>query len=99
MWAPWRMSYILGDKTGACIFCDFATAPREAYREKLVLLVQPHALVCLNRYPFAASHVLVAPRRHVSDPSELRDEEYDALMRLVRDATARLRRVASPEGL
>jgi ATP adenylyltransferase len=99
MWAPWRMEYILGSKAGACIFCDFASLAASAYRGKLVLLVQPHALVCLNRYPFAASHLLVAPRRHVSDPSELRDEEYDALMRLVRDATARLRRVASPEGL
>ena len=51
-----------------------------------MLLVQPHAFVCLNRYPFAACHLLVAPRRHVSDLAALPDEEYDATMRLVRDA-------------
>jgi ATP adenylyltransferase len=93
------MEYILSQKQGACIFCDFAAAPPDAYREKLVLLVQPHALVCLNRYPFAASHVLVAPRRHVSDLSDLAPEEYDAFMRLVRDATAALGSAVKPEGV
>ncbi len=93
------MEYILGSKQGACIFCDFGSAPPSAYREKLVLLVQPHALVCLNRYPFAASHLLVAPRRHVSDLSELPDEAFDALMRLLRDTCTRLRAATTAEGL
>jgi ATP adenylyltransferase len=82
-----------------CVFCDFAASPRGALREKLVLLVQPHALVCLNKYPFTTSHLLVIPRRHTADLSELPAEEYDALMRLLRDACARLRRVTSPHGL
>ncbi len=99
LWAPWRMEYILGPKGGACIFCDFAAAPPEAYREKLVLLVQEHALVCLNKYPFAASHVLVAPRRHVSDIGALPSEEYDATMRLVRETVARLRMATRAEGV
>jgi ATP adenylyltransferase len=58
----------------------------------LVLLVQSHALVCLNKYPFAAGHLLVAPRRHVSSLSDLPDGEYDATMRLLRDVVARLQR-------
>lgn len=99
MWAPWRMEYVLGSKGWACVFCDMAAAAPSSYRAKLVLLVQPHALVCLNRYPFTASHLLVMPRRHVSDLSDLTDEEHDSLMRLVRDAAARLQRATSPEGL
>ncbi len=59
-------------EAGGCIFCDFAAAPATAFREKLVLLVQPHALVCLNAYPFAAAHLLVVPRRHVAEPGDLR---------------------------
>jgi ATP adenylyltransferase len=54
--------------------------------------VQPHAFVCLNRYPFAASHLLVAPRRHVGDLADLEADEYVALMTLLRDSTVRLRR-------
>jgi ATP adenylyltransferase len=93
------MEYIRGPKGGRCIFCDFASAPPESFREKLVLVVQPHALVCLNRYPFVSSHLLVAPRAHVADLSELGAEEYLATMTLVRDAAARLRRATGAEGL
>jgi len=99
LWAPWRMEYIEGAKDGPCIFCDFAGAPRERYREKLVLVVQPHALVCLNRYPFASSHLLVAPRRHVADLEALADDEYDATMRLLRAAVERLKRATGAEGV
>jgi ATP adenylyltransferase len=98
-WAPWRMEYILGPKDGPCIFCDFASAPRDAYREKLVLVVQEHALVCLNRYPFASSHLLVAPRRHVSDFGSLPLPEYEAMQRLLRETAERLRRATGAEGL
>jgi ATP adenylyltransferase len=97
------MEYILGKREqgagGACIFCDFATAPAAEYRAKLVLVVQAHALVCLNRYPFVASHLVVAPRRHVSDLADLPADEYDALMHLVRDATSRLRAATHAEGM
>jgi ATP adenylyltransferase len=93
------MEYILGEKQGACIFCDFAAAAPQDYREKLVLLVQPHALVCLNRYPFAAGHLLVAPNRHAASLDELPGDEYDALMRLVRDVTARVRDGTGAQGL
>jgi ATP adenylyltransferase len=78
------------ERAGACIFCDFAAAPRKAYRGKLVLLVQSHALVCLNRYPFAAGHLLVAPRRHVSTLADLPLDEYDGAMRLLREVVTRL---------
>jgi len=95
LWAPWRMEYIEAPKGGPCIFCDFASAPPARYREKLILIVQPHALVCLNRYPFAAGHLLIAPRRHTSDLGELLPDEFEATMRLMRDAAARLARVTS----
>jgi ATP adenylyltransferase len=99
LWAPWRMEYIAGAKTGPCIFCNFASAPPEAYRKALVLIAAPHALVCLNRYPFAASHLLVAPRRHVSDIGDLPIDEYGAMMTLVREAAARLRLATNADGL
>jgi ATP adenylyltransferase len=98
LWAPWRMEYILGPKGGACFFCDYAAAAPETYRENLVLVVQPHALVCLNRYPFAASHLLVAPRRHTSSLDQLTSEEYDATMRLLRESVVRLRMATRAEG-
>jgi len=99
LWAPWRMEYIQREKGTSCIFCDFASAPREAYRAKLVLVVQEHALVCLNRYPFAACHVLVAPHRHLADLGALAEDEYGAMMQLVRVAVARVQRATGAEGV
>lgn len=99
IWAPWRMKYITGeDKTPGCFFCEHPKDPAR-FRENLVLVAQPHAFVCLNRYPFTTSHLLVAPRKHVADPSELEEGEYDALMRLVRESVVRLRRAVSCEAM
>ncbi len=91
LWAPWRMEYILGPKGGACVFCEAA--------EDLLLVSRPNAFVCLNKYPFAAGHLLVVPKRHVSDLAELSDAEADDLFRLVRASVARLKRALSPEGV
>ena len=81
------------------MFCDMAAAPPEAYRSKLVLMVAAHALVCLNKYPFAAGHLLIVPRRHAADLAELEDGEYDATMRLVRATVARVQRGTGAQGV
>jgi len=93
------MEYILGPKGRPCVFCSFAAAPRESYRSDLVLVVQTNALVCLNRYPFAPSHLLVASRRHAGSIDDLPVDEYGAMMGLVRETAIRLRRATESEGL
>jgi ATP adenylyltransferase len=99
LWAPWRMEYILGQKPSACFFCEHVTTGHEAHRERLVLLVHKHAHVCLNRYPFAAAHIMVAPNRHVSDLSLLDAHEYADLMGLVRLSADSLRKATRCEGI
>jgi ATP adenylyltransferase len=96
LWAPWRMEYILGPKAGECVFCRYAS--RGALREDGVLVSQPNAFVCLNKYPFASGHLLVVPRRHTSELHELTDEEYSATMALLRDTVAVLKVGLRPEG-
>ncbi|HEY1955725.1 MAG TPA: HIT domain-containing protein [Polyangiaceae bacterium] len=90
LWAPWRMEYILGPKGGECVFCRDSD---------LVLARRASAFVCLNKYPFAAGHLLVVPTRHVSDLGELEDGEADEFFRLVRESVARLRAAVSPDGV
>jgi ATP adenylyltransferase len=99
LWAPWRMEYIRAPKAGACFFCDYAGSAPETYRAKLVLVVQEHAFVCLNRYPFAGSHLLVIPRRHEAALESLGVDEYDALMRLLRETVARVKKATNAQGV
>ena len=91
LWAPWRMEYILGEKDGSCVFC--------ARESDMVLVERPDAFVCLNKYPFAAGHILVVPKKHVSDLAELSEGDADALFRLVRASVERLKRAISPQGV
>jgi ATP adenylyltransferase len=93
------MEYIAGPRAPGCIFCSFAGAAEDAWRELLVLHVEEHALVALNRYPFAAGHLMVAPRRHVGEPFDLEAHEWDAVTRLMREAAARLKRGVNAEAL
>ncbi len=99
LWAPWRMDYIQGKREPGCIFCDFAVTPPEGRRAMLILTVTENALVCLNRYPFNSSHLLVAPKRHVSSLAALPNDEYVAYMALVRDAAGRLDAATKCEGM
>jgi ATP adenylyltransferase len=100
LWAPWRMEYVLSEKKHeACVFCGVAGASEEERAERLVVCVTERAFVMLNRYPFAAGHLLVVPSLHVASPEDLDAEDHDALFRLVRDASVRLRRAVGAEGL
>ena len=99
LWAPWRMEYILSKKGGSCVFCGIEAAPPEELRARLVVCDTPRAFVVLNRYPFAAAHLLVVPHAHVDALEKLSHEDHHALFDLVREATVRLRAAVKPEGL
>jgi ATP adenylyltransferase len=93
------MEYILAKKAAGCIFCDYATADESIFADSKILVATEDAYVMLNRYPFAAGHLLVVPRRHEAELDELDEREHDALFRLVRDAASRLRKAVSAQGV
>jgi ATP adenylyltransferase len=100
MFSPWRMEYIRGATSGGkgdrCVFCV-----EEGERddpELLVLGLYPNTLAICNRYPYNNGHVLVAPRRHVSDLSLLSKEEQAELMSLVALGMKALSEEYSPQG-
>ncbi len=95
------MEYILGPKSHekACIFCGVAEASLEERRERLVIASTPRLFVVLNRYPFAAGHILIVPHAHVASLEELSLEDHDALFRVVRESCVQLKRALKAEGL
>ncbi|MEW6214924.1 MAG: HIT family hydrolase, partial [Nitrospirota bacterium] len=37
LWAPWRMTYILSEKTDKCIFCELPKQEKDRDRDNLIL--------------------------------------------------------------
>lgn len=96
LWAPWRMTYILGqDKTEGCIFCLDKEGPD---KDRLVLFADEVGLVMMNRYPYNNGHLLIAPRRHVSGLDDLSPDEVHRLMALQCRALAALEAEMNPDG-
>ena len=73
LWAPWRLSYILGEKTKSCIFCHHPAGGQ--HKKSLLLHAGPSSLVMLNRYPYSRSHLLIAPRKHTANLGKLTADE------------------------
>jgi len=97
LWAPWRMSWILGEKPKGCIFCEYP--PQGPSLDTLTLHVSERAFVVLNRYPYTNGHVMVVPRSHVSRLIDLDDPTFAETAALLRVTARALHETLSPEGL
>jgi ATP adenylyltransferase len=97
MWAPWRIDYIVGDaKEPGCIFC---TKPLEDKDDdNLIVHRLEGVFTMMNKYPYNNGHLLVVPRRHAPDITELTQEENSSLIQEVCRAVKALQMVMNPEG-
>jgi ATP adenylyltransferase len=102
LWAPWRMEYVgtTGDGGRACIFCDPSDAVQSVPdRERLILARSPRVLVFMNRYPYAAAHLMVAPADHTARVSELDPATRAELMERIAQTCEIVERVTACQGL
>jgi ATP adenylyltransferase len=82
LWAPWRVEYIEAARgEQRCIFCE----PSEPVpdRKRLILYRGRGAFVLLNRYPYSAGHLMVAPFAHRARIDELDATTQAELMDLL----------------
>ena len=99
LFAPWRMDYILGKegREPGCFMCAAPDKPHD--KDSLILFRDELTVILLNRFPYANGHVLVAPRRHVADITELSEHENAALIKKVEQSVVVLRRYLKPDGM
>ena len=98
LWAPWRLEYIQqADEQTGCVFCDEAAGALSA-DESLLVHAGDGAIALLNKYPYSSGHLMVSPRRHVGDLSELTDDEALEIHRLAVAGVDTLNRVYGPGG-
>lgn len=98
LWAPWRMTYILSEKSDGCIFCELPKQEREKDRDNLILYRSSHSFVMMNRYPYNNGHLMVAPYPHVPSLDGLTDEALLDLMRVIQHSITSLKKALRPEG-
>jgi ATP adenylyltransferase len=80
-----------------CLFCRVGSA--RADRRDLVLARGEHALLMLNRYPYASAHLMVAVRRHAAQFRDLTGAERAELLELTALAERALEVEYAPHGL
>ena len=96
IWAPWRMEYILGDKSNDCIFCHNLSVKQS--KKKLILYHGKFSLVMLNRYPYTNCHLLVAPGKHTDTLEGLTREESLNFFLTLRKSVSILKKAIKPDG-
>ncbi len=101
LWAPWRINYILEDKTeesnSGCLFCRLHEENKDC--DNLILERTKYSYVLLNRYPYSSGHLLVLPAAHVADLDELEAEPYIDLMVLLKKSIKALQKALQPSGI
>jgi ATP adenylyltransferase len=96
LWAPWRIKYILDKKSAACVFC--IKKSRGYMKRHLILHESAHAMIIMNKYPYAPGHLMVIPKRHLRDLRELSPDELLDLFEQVRSAITALEKALKPQG-
>jgi len=96
IWAPWRMDYILRDKSGECIFCRSIRTKHS--KRKFILHQGDFSLVMLNKYPYTNCHLLIAPRKHTDTLDKLTEEELLNLFLTLRKSVSVLKESIKPDG-
>jgi len=96
LWAPWRRDFVTGERPPGCIFCRFVSENDD--RTNLVLGRTEYSFAVLNRFPYNNGHLMVVPRRHVGQFTQLTEPELLDLSRLLQTAEGIVEGVYRPEG-
>jgi ATP adenylyltransferase len=96
LWAPWRIEYILGEKSGECFLCRAFKEDQD--RENLVLKRAKTCVVVMNRFPYNNGHLMIVPLRHIDAIERLTPEEQRELMDLTARSVEILKQVMNPQG-
>lgn len=97
MFRPERKNYVRRlIRSEGCVFCHALDLGLKS--ESLVLGVHGEAMMMLNKYPYNSGHILVLPKRHCGDFTDLTAEEFRDINRLLKLAIEVLGEVYRPGG-
>ncbi len=97
LYSPWRLDYILGEKDGDCVMCRFQNTDND--KENLILHRAENCYVMLNRYPYNNGHLMIIPYQHCGALTELQEEAWLEMAKLVRNTETILKKVYNCDGI
>lgn len=62
--------------TGKCVFCDL--------REKYIIYEKNGVVITSNLFPYIDGHLMIIPRRHTEDVTQITPEEWQAIHELTK---------------
>ncbi len=106
LWAGWRNQYVSrevdtekSDLRGKTVFEDVLENIEGPGVESYIIWEGEHCAAILNRFPYVSGHILVLPKRKVSDLVDLRQNEYSELWEGVRLAVVAIQKAYKPDGV
>jgi ATP adenylyltransferase len=95
---PDRLRYVRKMiKNDGCVFCE--AARKGVSPDSLCIYKNDLAMIVLNKFPYNSGHVLILPTRHTGDLSELTDDEFFEIQRLIRRTVRVIQKEYRIEGL
>jgi len=76
-----KIAYLKGKRPSGCILCLVKDNSPEV--EKLIVHESAHFIVSINLYPYNPGHLLIFPKRHITDIRAYTDQEKAELDRLL----------------
>lgn len=102
IWAPWRVEYIKlynevknKKKKAKCFLC-LNKAKHD--NDNLVLFRGKKSFVIMNRFPYNAGHLMIAPYRHFGEIEKCNLNEYNEMFRLMQKSVKVLKTTMKPDG-
>ncbi len=95
--APWREEYVRQIfKMNECIFCRAIKLKNE--RDALILFKGTHNFIVLNKYPYTAGHLMIAPYKHLATFEGTKKESSDEMTDLLKLSLKALKKEFRPNG-
>lgn len=99
MFSPWRSKYIASfseEPSSVCILCKAYQQISE--NEDYVVTRGKCCYVVMNLYPYNSGHLMIVPYRHISNFTDLTDDESLEIMSLLKKMSWALYEIMKPDG-
>jgi ATP adenylyltransferase len=93
--APWRMTYIRGEKAENCVLCSESG---NCTCTDLRLREGEESFIMMNRYPYTTGHLMIIPYRHCSMIEDLGREEKIEIFDFITLSVKVLKESIHPDG-